>query len=255
MKYIFQTHILMTMFLIEGDIWVISETAVFQYKVTREERNVWKIFADNQQFELAKKYSRGNQVSYNQVLIKEADMLFDKKKFELSAQIYAEAESSFEEICLKYIQADQLDALKIFLRRKLDNLKPQDQTQITMIVIWLVELYLNKLEEKRLSGQGDTVAYLDIQKEFETFLALSEVSKCVKNNKSTIYELMASHGDKANLMKLTIVNKDFEQVTFQFQNGKYFSYFFNLNFFLLKVMFTCYVYFNESFISFSIYIF
>lgn len=195
-----------------GDIWVISETAVFQYKVTREERNVWKIFADNQQFELAKKYSRGNEVCYNQVLIKEADMLFDKKKYELSAQIYAEAESSFEEICLKYIQADQQDALKIFLRRKLDNLKPSDQTQITMIVIWLVELYLNRLEEKRLTGQGDTVAYLDIQKEFETFLALSEVSKCVKNNKSTIYDLMASHGDKANLMKSTIVNKDFEQL-------------------------------------------
>ncbi|KAK9880905.1 hypothetical protein WA026_013236 [Henosepilachna vigintioctopunctata] len=195
-----------------GDIWVISETAMFQFKVTREERNVWKIFADNHQFELAKKYSRGNEVCYNQVLLKEADMLFDKKKYELSAQIYAEAESSFEEICLKFIQADQQDALKTFLRHKLDHLKPQDQTQITMIVIWLVELYLNKLEEKRLAGLEQSTAYLEIQKEFETFLAFSEVSKCVKNNKSTIYELMASHGDNVNLIKLTIVNKDFEQL-------------------------------------------
>ena len=195
-----------------GEIWAITENAVFRFKVSKEERNVWQIFCENQQFDLAKKYSRGNEASYNQVLIKEAEMLFNKKEYELSAQRYAETQSSFEEICLKFIQVNQQDSLKIFLRRKLDTLKPQDKTQITMIVIWVIELYLSKLEEKRLVGLEQSAAYLDIQKEFEAFLALTEVSDCIKKNKSTIYELMASHGDKSNLIKLTIVNKDFEQV-------------------------------------------
>ncbi|XP_063904510.1 vacuolar protein sorting-associated protein 18 homolog isoform X2 [Zophobas morio] len=195
-----------------GEIWAITENAVFRFKVSKEERNVWQIFCENQQFDLAKKYSRGNEASYNQVLIKEAEMLFNKKEYELSAQRYAETQSSFEEICLKFIQVNQQDSLKIFLRRKLDTLKPQDKTQITMIVIWVIELYLSKLEEKRLVGLEQSAAYLDIQKEFEAFLALTEVSDCIKKNKSTIYELMASHGDKSNLIKLTIVNKDFEQL-------------------------------------------
>jgi hypothetical protein len=196
-----------------GEIWAITENAVFRFKVTKEERNVWQIFCENQQFDLAKKYSRGNEAFHNQVLIKEADMLFNRKEYMLSAQRYAETQSSFEEICLKFIQVEQQDSLKIFLRRKLDTLKPQDKTQITMIVIWVVELYLCKLEEKRLAGLEQSAAYSDVQKEFETFLALSEVSDCIKKNKSTIYELMSSHGDKSNLIKLTIVNKDFEQVS------------------------------------------
>lgn len=195
-----------------GEIWAATENAIFKFKVHREERNIWQIFCANNQFDLAKKYSRGNEACYNQVLIKEADMLFEQKQYDLSAQRYAETQSSFEEICLKFIKVDQPDSLQIFLTNKLSTLKPQDKTQITMIVIWVVELYLNKLEEKRLEGLEKSAAYDSIQKEFETFMALQEVADCIRNNKATIYELMQSHGDKSNLIKLTIVNKDFEQL-------------------------------------------
>lgn len=146
------------------------------------------------------------------MLIKEADMLFEKKQYEVSAQRYAETQSNFEEICLKFIQVNQREALKLYLRSKLDTLKAQDKTQITMIVIWIVEIYLTKLEEKRLQGLERSAKYDEIQKEFETFLALEEVSGCIRKNKTTVYDLMASHGDKYNMMKLMIVNKDFEQV-------------------------------------------
>ncbi|CAG9766632.1 unnamed protein product [Ceutorhynchus assimilis] len=195
-----------------GDIWALSENAMFRFKVHREERNIWQIFCANGQFDLAKKYSRANEACYNQVLIKEAEMLFEQKQYALSAQRYAETQSSFEEICLKFIQVDESDALKIFLRNKLTTLKPQDKTQITMIVIWVVELYLMKLEEIRLQGLEKSASYDEIQKEFETFMALQEVAECIRNNKSTIYELMQSHGDKGNLIKLTIVSKDFERL-------------------------------------------
>lgn len=141
-------------------------------------------------------------------------MLFENKQYDLSAQRYAETQSSFEEICLKFIQVNKQDALKTFLHRKLDNLKPQDKTQITMIVLWVIELYLNQLEELRLSEKDQLPLYYGIQKEFDSFLAFPQVADCIKNNKVTIYEIMASHGDKNNLIKLTIFNKDFEQVSY-----------------------------------------
>lgn len=195
-----------------GEIWAVTENAIFLFKITKEERNVWQIFSNDGQFELAKKYSRNNEAYYNQVLIKEAEMLFNEKQYNLSAQRYAETQSSFEEICLKFIQIEQMDALKIFLLNKLKTLKQQDKTQITMIVIWVIELYLNRLEMNRLDGMEQSARYADIQKDFETFLATPEVVDCIKKNKSTVYELMASHGDKYNLIKLTIVHKDFEQL-------------------------------------------
>lgn len=40
---------------------------MFRFKVDREEKNIWQIFCANNQFDLAKKYSRGNEACYNQV--------------------------------------------------------------------------------------------------------------------------------------------------------------------------------------------
>ncbi|XP_057663701.1 vacuolar protein sorting-associated protein 18 homolog isoform X1 [Diorhabda carinulata] len=195
-----------------GDIWAVTENSVFRFKVTREERNIWQIFCDKGEFELAKKYSKSNIQCYNHVLIKEADKLFGDGKYELSAQRYAETECKLEEVCLKFIEAGQSDALKMFLRCKMNMLKPQDKTQITMIVLWVMELYLIKLEEGRLLGMEESTAYVELQKELDKFIAMDEVSNCIKNNKSTVYNLLSSHGDKTNLLKLTIINKDFEQI-------------------------------------------
>lgn len=117
-----------------------------------------------------------------------------------------------EEICLKFLEIDHQEALKIYLKKKLLNLKPQDKTQITMIVLWVVELHLSQLADMRFEGKELTATYAELQKNFETFLTLPQVVQCIKNNKSTIYELMASHGDKQNQIKLTIINKDFELV-------------------------------------------
>lgn len=45
-----------------------------------------------------------------------------------------------------------------------------------MIVIWVVELYLTKLEEIRLEGLEKSDRYDSVQKEFETFISFPEVS-------------------------------------------------------------------------------
>lgn len=161
---------------------------------------------------MAKKFSEDNKFHYNQVLIKEADMLFNKKEYMLSAERYAATQSGFEDICLKFIEAKELEALKVFLCKKLEKLTPHDQAQITMIVLCVIELFLDQLEYMRLQNQEQLPAYHDLQKHFESFLTLKHVSDCVKTNKTSIYNLIASHGDKDNLSKLTIVNKDFEQV-------------------------------------------
>nr|CAD7458172.1 unnamed protein product [Timema tahoe] len=191
---------------IKGTIWAFAERAVFRYKVTHEERNVWQVYVEKGEFELAKKYCRDNPAHIDQVLVKQADM------YEQSALHYAETQSSFEEIALKFLQVWEIEALKTFLIKKLEGFKPQDKTQVTMIVVWVIELFLNQLGVLRDKGEVNTSQYSILQKQLDSFLTHKEVKECVMTNRSTIYDLMASHGDKHNLIRLTIMNKDFERV-------------------------------------------
>ncbi|XP_067005382.2 vacuolar protein sorting-associated protein 18 homolog isoform X2 [Anabrus simplex] len=197
---------------IKGTIWAFTDKAVFRYKVTREERNVWQIYVDNGEFELAKQYCQDNPAHLDQVLVKQADMFFENKEYEKSAVHYAETQSSFEEITLKFLQVWQIEALKTFLKKKLETLKAQDKTQVTMIVMWVIELFLNQLGSLRDEGKEKSARYNSLQMELDDFLAQPPVMECIRNNRGTVYDLMASHGDKRNLINLTIMNKDFEKV-------------------------------------------
>ncbi|XP_054289696.1 vacuolar protein sorting-associated protein 18 homolog isoform X1 [Macrosteles quadrilineatus] len=199
----------------KGTVWVIAERTVYRYKISREDRNVWQIYMEKGQFDLAKEYCGTNQAYLDQVLNREAETHFNNQEYELSAERYAETHSSFEEIALKFLQVWQIKALKTFLQKKLEKLRPSDQTQTTMIVIWVIELFMNEMGTLRSQGMEHSNEYQQLQQDLDRFLALRQVEECVKRNKGTVYDLMASHGDKQSMIRLTIANKDFERVVQQ----------------------------------------
>ncbi|KAM3959218.1 vacuolar protein sorting-associated protein 18 dor [Aphomia sociella] len=196
-------------------IWAVTDKAVFRYKVVREERNVWRIYAEKEQFNLAKTYCQHNPVFLDIVNVKQAELLFSKGDYEESARIYAETQSSFETICLKFLEVDQINALKIYLSQRLESLKDDENTLISMIVIWMTELFLSQLGLLRRNGKENSDQYNQIQSDFEVFLLNPKVSKCMHHVKTVIYDLMSSHGDKQNLIKLTLINEDYENVVAQ----------------------------------------
>jgi Pep3/Vps18/deep orange family. len=102
---------------VKGTVWAYTEKAVFRYKITREERNVWQVYVEKGEFELAKHYCKDNPAHMDQVLVKQADVYFNNKQYEKSAVHYAETHSSFEEIALKFLQVWEIDALKTFLKK------------------------------------------------------------------------------------------------------------------------------------------
>ncbi|XP_076234523.1 vacuolar protein sorting-associated protein 18 dor isoform X2 [Calliopsis andreniformis] len=195
-------------------IWAYSERAVFKYKVNKEDRNVWQVYIDKGEFELAKQYCKDNPAHIDQVLVKQAEMLFKNKEYEKSALIYADTHSSFEEISLKFLQEGELESLKTFLKKKMEGFKTQDKTQITMIVVWVIELFMNQMGVLRSNNTSylHDPQYIELQKQFDSFLAIPKVEECIKRNRSTIYDLMASHGDKDNLIRLTIMHCNYEEV-------------------------------------------
>ncbi|XP_055957598.1 vacuolar protein sorting-associated protein 18 homolog [Patella vulgata] len=96
--------------------------------------------------------------------------------------------------------------------KKLSSLRPQDKTQITMLVTWLIELYLNQLGELKEQNQDESQEYVAIQEYFRTFLGQPKVKDCLSNNRGVVYDLIASHGDVEDMVFFAVLMKDYERV-------------------------------------------
>ncbi|XP_071444491.1 vacuolar protein sorting-associated protein 18 homolog [Hetaerina americana] len=197
---------------VRNTVWAYSEKAVFKYKVAKEDRNVWQVYVENGMFDLAKQYCQDNPAHMDQVLIKQAEKYFEEKQYQESAIHYAKSHCSFEEISLKFLQIGQVEALKTFLIKKLETLRDVDKTQITMIVVWVTELFLKQFSELTIQEKTGSIEYERLQKEFEAFLTKEEVAGSVRDNQDTLYKLIASHGNKENMIQFAMFNKDYEKV-------------------------------------------
>lgn len=169
------------------------------------------MYLDKNEYELAQKYSRDNPVHLDIVLSRIAEDLFNKKQYLKSADTYAKTKRSFEEVTLKFLLIKEYVPLNSYLKARLKELNPAtDKTQVTLLVVWLVELYLTQMNASK--------DYRFLQQEFEEFLKDPHISACLKENRKVIYDMMASHGDTHNLAALTALNQDFDSVINQHIN-------------------------------------
>lgn len=198
-----------------GRAYMCSRKAIFRFRINGEARNVWRIYLDNKQFDLARQFCQ-NPAQMDTVLVKQAEQMFDQEDYLGAASVYAQTRTSFEAVCLCFLKINQKEALMVFLRSRLESLRPDEKTQITMLVVWMVELYLTQIAE--FSFQRQTSKARILQKEFEAFMKLPHVVSTITAVRSVIYDLMASHGDMANLRALTTSNRDFEVVINQHLN-------------------------------------
>uniref|UniRef100_A0A8C8FS21 Pep3/Vps18 beta-propeller domain-containing protein n=1 Tax=Oncorhynchus tshawytscha TaxID=74940 RepID=A0A8C8FS21_ONCTS len=194
-----------------GLVWIYTEKAVFRYHIQREARDVWQMYMSMNKFDLAKEYCRDRPECMDMVLAKEAEHCFQDKRYLESAKCYALTQNYFEEIALKFIEAKQEEALKEFLLKKLNNLKQSEKTQITLLVTWLTELYLNCLGLLQ-SDEGKHGVFQETRDEFRKFLSSSKHKECLYNNRTTIYDLLASHGNVDDMVYFSVIMQDYERV-------------------------------------------
>uniref|UniRef100_H3A4C1 Vacuolar protein sorting-associated protein 18 homolog n=2 Tax=Latimeria chalumnae TaxID=7897 RepID=H3A4C1_LATCH len=194
-----------------GLIWIYTEQAVFRYHIQREARDVWQMYMNMMKFDLAKEYCKDRPECLDVVLAKEAEYCFQNKKYLESAKCYALTQNYFEEIALKFIEAKQEEALKEFLVKKLNILKPSEKTQVTLLVTWLTELYLNRLGT--LEGEDSKYSlYKETKEEFHKFLSSSRIKECLFSNRTIIYDLLASHGNTEDMVFFAVIMQDYERV-------------------------------------------
>lgn len=199
-----------------GNVYVYSTKAIFRMKVTEERRNVWKIYMDLGNMEYALLYAGDNPRHKDIVLSRTAERKFNSGLYIEAASFYAETMTSFETVCLKFLELREMDALRVFLRKKLFGLHTDEKTQITMLIVWLVELYLTEMARKGQKKEESSSGGL--QKEFDDFMATPRVTEWTKKNPKVLYQLLASHGDCNNLLVSTMATaagNDFEEAVNQ----------------------------------------
>jgi len=208
---------------VTGVIYAYSDYSIYEYTVEKEERNVWKDYLLKQDFVTAAKFCLGDEDKLDEVLCKQADHLFAKGKHVESAKCYAKTRKGFEEIALKLMPLPEKTALLTFLHTRLDLVKPTETTQLTMLVVWLFEIYLNLMGggSNKTGSSGDPFGGVEEAEDAVTaqtsnemfdLMKIPKVRETVANNKMTFYELLGSHGDKKNMIKFGHELKDYDRV-------------------------------------------
>ena len=168
-------------------IWAYTSRQVFEVTISREDRNIWKLYLDKRRYDQALAYCK-TATQRDFVWSAQADYCFEKGNYIDAATYYGKTAQSFEEISLKFIRMNHRDALKTYLLQKLDNFSKTDVTQRTLLCTWLVEIYLDKLNRLGTDKESSTLTLL--KEEFKDFLATNKESF----NEPTTYNLISSHG-------------------------------------------------------------
>jgi len=201
-----------------GTIWLYTENAVFKYKVTNEQKNVWEIYLKLKKFDLAKEYCRNDYKKLDRVLISEADDCFERKMFMESALVYASTNISFEKVVLKFIRSNQEYALRKYVEKRLQSLKSGDVTQLTLLSTWLVHMLLYNI-----SNSSDISKHDSYQDEIRNLLSQKHLQEVFKENRQTIYNLLYQSGQIDIYIYFSLQMQDFERVIEHYIQKKNFT--------------------------------
>ncbi|KAJ1921944.1 tethering complex subunit [Mycoemilia scoparia] len=194
--------------LIAQTYWVYSSAALFEIGISDEDRDIWRIYLQRNQFDLASKYAHDNEEK-DIVLRAQANHCFASKQYKQSADYYAQSTMSFEETVLKFVHIKNNDALQRYLEVKLEALGTKDRMQISLIATWLIEInlaILNTFDAKISSAKNDISSNNDgsqshILRNLEAEKKVSDdsfrefLSKYRKyTEKTVVYQLIKSHG-------------------------------------------------------------
>eukprot|EP01116_Phalansterium_solitarium_P021883 TRINITY_DN700_c0_g2_i4.p1 TRINITY_DN700_c0_g2~~TRINITY_DN700_c0_g2_i4.p1 ORF type:complete len:1144 (-),score=456.35 TRINITY_DN700_c0_g2_i4:184-3615(-) len=215
-------------------IWVYCESSVHELIVSGESRDVWRLYMQQQQFELALHYC-ANAAQRDQVWTAQAEHYMSAGRFRLAGTCFGKTARPLEDVALRLLSVgDERDALQHYLETKLDSMRQQagaqlQPTQMTLLASWLTEIYLDNLSSssgdggheptaggsggggERTEGEGrqqQQRVRTVVRDDFELFLQTYRDQL----DRATTYTLIASHGQTALLLYYAALCGDHERV-------------------------------------------
>ncbi|WWC97049.1 hypothetical protein V866_003926 [Kwoniella sp. B9012] len=196
--------------------WIYTDRSILEVLVRNEDRDVWRAKLEKGEYSDALTFAR-TLPQKDIVLSRQGDSLFDQGRYIQAAQCYAKSSRSFEFVTLRFIDADERDALRMYLADRLDLLNKRDRTQRMMLATWLVEIYLSKCNtledivaaESAISDvESLTMERKLMEEDLKNFITTYQNDLEPK----VVYELILSHGRTDLYLFYANLNKDHGKV-------------------------------------------
>ncbi|KAJ4858355.1 pep3/Vps18/deep orange family domain-containing protein [Trichoderma breve] len=187
----------------KNTFWLFTSEEIFEIVVRDEDRNIWKIMMETQQFEPALQQAR-SQIQRETVSAAFGDYLSTKGHWSEAAMVYGRSNKPFEEVALKLIDSNQPDALRIFLLTKLGTTKKSAVMQRIMIASWLVEIFMAKLN----SLDDAIITHADLSEKMNP----AESRKLINSAKKEFQEFVNNHGREEELLYFANAINDYNYV-------------------------------------------
>lgn len=199
--------------------WLFTTRDIFEIVVTDEDRDVWKIMLNSQQFSLASQYAK-TPSQKDAVAMASGDYLISKGQYNEAANVYGKSSRPFEQVALTFIDHGEQDALRRYLLAKIASYRKSSIMQRTMIASWLVEIFMSKLNslddtittKAQLTESTTTADTKDdlatLRKEFEDFVNRYKSDL----DRKTTYEIISSHAREQELLSYATAIDDYNYV-------------------------------------------
>ncbi|CAJ2510142.1 Uu.00g060420.m01.CDS01 [Anthostomella pinea] len=191
----------------KNTFWLFTTQEIFEIVVRDEDRDIWRIMLQRQQFDTALKYAH-TLTQKDAIATASGDYMAEKGLYVEAAGVYGTSSKPFEEVALAFIDNGQNDALRKYLLTKLATYKKSYVMQRMMIATWLVEVFMAKLNslEDTITLEAEMVEsrnknqspqQLDaVRREFHDFVNKHKSEL----DRKTIYDVISSHAREDELL-------------------------------------------------------
>lgn len=199
--------------------WLFTNQEIFEVVANDEERDVWKIMLQNQDYDAALRYAKG-AAQKDSVATASGDYLSSKGQYVEAASVWGKSSKAFEEVCLSLIDNGQEDALRKYLMAKLGSYKKSSVMQRVMVATWLIQIFMAKLNslDDMVATKAELLENTDAggaKKELEQ--TRTEYRDFVTKHKAdldaqTVYEVISSHDREEELLFFANAIADYDYV-------------------------------------------
>ena len=199
--------------------WLFTNQDIFEVVANDEERDIWKIMLQQQDYDAALRYAKGT-AQKDSVATASGDYLSSKGQYLEAASVWGKSSKAFEEVCLSLIDNGQDDALRKYLMAKLGSYKKSSTMQRVMIATWLIQILMAKLNSlddmvatkaELLEDTDAGGAKRDLEKtrtEFQEFVTKHKSDL----DAQTVYEVISSHDREEELLFFANTITDYDYV-------------------------------------------
>ncbi len=203
----------------KNTFWLFTAQEIFEIVVRDEDRDIWKIMLQMQQFDAALQYAH-SPAQKDAVATASGDYLTGKGLYIEAAGVYGKSSKPFEEVALAFLSSNQSDALRKYLLAKLGTYKKSAVMQRMMIAGWLVEVFmakLNSLEDTIITKAelSESLSPAQTREQLESVRAeYRDFATRFRGDldRKTVYDIVSSHGREEELLFFANAINDYNYV-------------------------------------------